>query len=319
MSSHRDLLATVASLYYTLNQSQSAIAKRLDISNSTVSRLLKEARDKGVVDIRINMPIPRDVELEQELINVFGLRDAYVLQTSGDGSWETRTDAIGQLAANYIERMLERFPVGSSVGAAWGRGVYAAVMALPDHAAQNINAVPLIGGVGTLAIDSPDVTRIIAQKLGGRHHDLPAPILVERPEVRDMLLQEPSVQVGIQRANDVHMAILGIGTVVDEASSFLRSGLLSTTDLARLRAEGIVGEICGYFYDIHGEYQPYEINRRTIGLELKQLREIEIVLAVAYGLPKVEAIYGALQGGYLNVLVTDDQAANGLLDMAKRN
>ncbi|MEL6272855.1 MAG: sugar-binding transcriptional regulator, partial [Chloroflexota bacterium] len=296
MSSNDDLLATIASSYYILNQSQGEIAKRLDMSTSKVSRLLKEARERGIVDIRINMPIPRDIELEQRLIDHFGLKDAYVLKTADVSNPQARTNAIGKLAANYIKRMLESFPSGASVGVAWGRGVHAAVTALPDNAATNINAVPLIGGIGTLAIDSPDVTRVVAQKLGGRHYDLHAPILVERPEVKDVLMSEPAVQVGIQRANEVHLAITGIGTVVDEASSFLRSGLLSNTDLAHLRSEGLVGEMCGHFYDIRGEYQRYEINRRIIGLDLNQLKRVELVMAVAYGQLKAEAIYGALQG-----------------------
>ncbi|MEL6149194.1 MAG: winged helix-turn-helix transcriptional regulator, partial [Chloroflexota bacterium] len=110
MSSNDDLLATIASSYYILNQSQGEIAKRLDMSTSKVSRLLKEARERGIVDIRINMPIPRDIELEQRLIDHFGLKDAYVLKTADVSNPQARTNAIGKLAANYIKRMLESFP-----------------------------------------------------------------------------------------------------------------------------------------------------------------------------------------------------------------
>ncbi len=319
MSSRDDLLATVASLYYVLSQSQSDIAKRLDISTSKVSRLLREAREKGIVDIRIRMPIPRDIRLEQQLVDQFNLKDAYVLQTSGGDSSTTRLEAIGQLAANYIERVMEDFPVGASVGVAWGRGVHGAVTALPDHAAQNVDAVPLIGGTGTLAVDSADVARIVAQKLGGRHYDLHAPMLVERPEVRQILLSEPAVQAAIQRAEAVHLAIVGVGTVMDEASSFLRASLLTRADLSQLRAEGIVGEVCGHFFDLDGAYQNYEINQRIIGLDVERLRTVSQVMAVAYGLAKVRAIYGAIRGGFLNVLVTDDQTARGIFALAREH
>jgi deoxyribonucleoside regulator len=318
-SSRDDLLATVSSLYYILNQSQSAIAERLDLSTSKVSRLIREARDKGIVEIRIKMPIPRDVALEQALVDQFGLKDAYVLLTSADNSNQTRKNAIGQLAAHYIERTIEGLPAGATVGVAWGTGVHSAVVALPDETAHNIDVVPLIGGVGTLAIDSPDVARVVAQKLGGRHYDLHAPMLVERPEVRDVLLSEPAVQSGLQRAKAVHLAITGIGTVVDESSSFLRAGLLSANDLANLRGQGIVGEICGHFYDIHGNFESFEINRRIIGLSPNELRKVSQVLAVAHGIPKIKAIFGALAGHYVNVLFTDDITARGIMAVAQQN
>ena len=99
MDERDELLATVASLYYKLNQSQAEIADRLGVSTSKVSRMLKEARDRGIVDIRIHMPIPRDVELEQELTRVFGLRDAIVSQAGGETDETELLRTTGQVAA----------------------------------------------------------------------------------------------------------------------------------------------------------------------------------------------------------------------------
>ncbi len=316
MESKDELLATVASLYYLLNQSQAEIAQRLDMSSSKVSRLIKEAREKGIVEIHIRMPIPRDLQLEQRLIRQFGLKDAYVLQTSqpsSDSTSDTLLQAIGRLAAVYVQHVVERFPSGSSIGVAWGTGVQAAVNALPDNYAQNIDVVQLLGGVGALVVDSPDLARVVAQKLGGRHFDLHAPVLVEQPMVRDYFLAEPAVREGILRAKSVKLAITGIGTAHPEASSFLRAGLLSRSDLSHLQSLGVVGETCGRFYDIHGEYARFEINQRIISLDLDDLRQIPQSIAIARGMLKAEAIVGALRGRFVKVLATDDITARAVL------
>lgn len=319
MDQRDELLAMVASLYYLMNQSQGEIAARLDLSSSKVSRLIKEARERGIVEIQIRMPIPRDLNLERELIERFGLKDTYVLQTGTDNTDDTLLSAIGQLAAGYIQRVLERFQGGSTIGVAWGTGVHAAVSALPDNYAQNIDVVQLLGGVGALAIDSPDLARMVAQKLGGRHYDLHAPVLVEQPMVRDYFLAEPAVREGIQRAKSVKLAITGIGTVRPEASSFLRAGLLSRADLADLQAQGAVGEMCGHFYDINGSDEGFRINQRIIGIELNDLRQIPQSVAVARGNWKAEAILGALRSKYMKVLATDDITAQAILRVAEES
>jgi deoxyribonucleoside regulator len=313
---HRDeLLATVASLYYKFNQSQGEIAARLDISSSTVSRLIKEAREKGIVEVKINIPIPRDFELEQILIQKYGLKDAYILQTSADTDQSSLLGGIGQLAAIYIGRIVETFPPGSSIGVAWGTGVHAAVTALPDHTAQNINVVQLIGGIGARVVDSPDLVRVIAKKLGGRHYDLHVPALVEHASTREILLNEPAVREGIIRAQAVNLAITGIGSLHDDSFSFLRAGLLSRSDIGHLRAQGIIGEMCGHFYDAYGRYEPFEINQRILGLELQDLRRISFSIAVAHGHHKAVAILGALRGQLCKALATDDSTARAILSI----
>lgn len=313
MNSQIDLLANVASLYYSLNQSQAEIAQRLEISPSKVSRLIKEARERGIVEIRVHMPVPRHLELEETLIKTFNLKDAYVLQNTQPSGKETALEQLGRLAGLYLARVISTFEAGTQVGVAWGTGVHASILAIPDQVTQNIDVVPLMGGVGALTVDGPDLGRTIAAKLGGRHYDLPAPVLVESASVRSILLKEPAVDQAIQRAKSIGLAITGIGSVADDASSFLRVGLLTQDELSKLRGQGLVGELCGRFFDITGESAPYEFNQRVIGIELADLRNIPRVIAIAYGQDKVNSILGALRGGYLTVLATDEQTAADII------
>lgn len=317
MNERDDLLAMVASLYYKLNQGQGEIAQRLGVSTSKVSRLIREAWERGIIDVQIRMPIPRDFALENELVGQFGLRDAMVLAGMPDADDSSLVAAAGQLAAVYLQRIIPGLAPGSSIGVAWGTGVHAAVSALPNNFGRQLDVVQLMGGVGALVVDGPDLARIVAVKLGGRHYDLHAPVLVERADVREVFLSEPTVRDGIRRARAVQIAITGIGSVDERDSSFLRAGLLTRVDLAALRNRGATGEMVGRFFDQQGGTDALEINQRVIGIELEDLRHIPTVMAVARGLSKAPAILGALNGRYLNVLVTDDSTARSILALAE--
>ena len=317
MSEREDMLAMVASLYYELDQSQTQIANRLGVSSSKISRMLKEARDRGIVHIRVEKPVPRDFALEQQLIELFGLRDAHVLQTFNDADETTMLSSTGRIAASYLWSVIPNLAPGASIGVAWGTGVHATVSALPDNVGQQIDVVQLMGGVGALMVDGPDLARMVATKLGGRHYDLHSPLLVERPETRTMFLNEPVVRDAIRRARAVQLAITGIGTVQDDASSFLRAGLLTRADLSQLRHVGAVGEMVGRFFDAEGRHAEIELNQRIVGIELEDLQRIPQVLAIARGITKAAAIRAALIAGYLTVLATDDVTARAVLALPR--
>jgi DNA-binding transcriptional regulator LsrR (DeoR family) len=317
MSQREEMLAMVASLYYEHNQSQSQIAGRMGVSSSKISRMLKEARDRGIVEIQVRVPVPRDFALEQDLISRFALQDAYVLRVGDETDAQNLLRSTGEIAASYLQRVIPTLGANASIGVAWGTSVHATVSALPDNLGRQIDVVQLVGGVGAVMAGGSDVTRMVATKLGGRHYDLHAPMLVERPEVRTAFLSEPVVRDAINRAKAVQLAITGIGTVQDEDSSFLRAGLLTRGDLSALRSSGAVGEMVSRFYNRAGRFDGIEINQRIIGIELDDLRRIPVVLAIARGLSKVPAILGALEAHYVTVLATDAITAEAVLAMVK--
>ena len=309
-----DLLAVVASLYYEQDCNQQEIAERLQISRSNISRMLQEAKAKGIVEVRVHKPIYRAEAIEAQLMQRFKLRQALVLDSMGRRDDENLRE-VGRLAARYLQDTL---PTNDSMAISWGTGVHSVVAALPPLPDRHVDVVQMIGSVGAAnpQIDGTELARRLADLLGGQYFYLHAPILVDNPTVRDLLLAEPSIQETLNRVRKVSLALVGIGTTEPGANSFVRAGHLSEQQLAGLRAQGAVGETCGQHFDIDGSPAGLPINRRVIGIELEAVKRIPQVFAVACGIIKAQAIFGALRGGYINVLATDDITARGVLAQA---
>jgi deoxyribonucleoside regulator len=310
-----DLLVRIASLYYEHDYSQQQIADLLQISRSNISRLLKEARQKGLVEIRIHKRIATVPSLEREFIARFGLQRCMVVDSKGF-TYPESLAAAGQLAAGYLEGILR---VHDILAIAWGTGVSAAVEALSLRLPLDVEVVQMIGSVGTVAspIDGPELARQLANKLGGQYYYLHAPLFVDSQTTRDMFLSQPTISDTLNRACKATVALVGIGTTEEGASSFLRARHLTEAQLSELRAQGAVGETCGQHFDIEGRTD-FDLNNRVVALRLADLKHISHVIAVACGLHKRQSILGALRGKYVNVLATDNTTAEAVLREAEK-
>jgi DNA-binding transcriptional regulator LsrR (DeoR family) len=306
-----ELLAQVASLYYEENLTQAEVARRVNTSRSTVSRLLREARDAGIVEITVHHRYGTDAALEKELIARFGLRGARVL--SGKGRpYEDILRGLGVVAARYMEGIVDESAI---VGISWGTSIYSTVQAMQPDREMPLTVVQMAGAASASnpQIDGPGLAMLLANKYGGEYHYLHAPLLVEEARVREALLQEPGIRDTLALARKADIALLGIGSVIPEVSSLFRVGYLDREALTKLQEQGVVGDICGQHFDAHGRTEGIALNRRVIGVDLSVFKDVAHVVAVAGGRAKADCILGALRGGHIKVLVTDDQAARAVL------
>jgi DNA-binding transcriptional regulator LsrR (DeoR family) len=308
-----ELLARVASLYYEKNLTQSEIASQFHISRSTVSRLLQEARDEGIVEIVIHFPWKRSQHLEQQLVESFSLHEARVLASYNE-NYEQILQGLGILAARYLESIVQPDTV---LGISWGTAILSMVQALSPERKVPVTVVQMIGATGAPdpLTDGPELARLLADVYEGKYRCLHAPLVVENISIRSSLLQDPHVRETLDLAKQADVAVIGIGTVVPEYSSWLRAGYLKRGGLAQLEYKGAVGDICGWHYDISGELLDINLNRRIVGIELETLSKIREVIAIAGGEAKVKAVLGALRSGYVNTLVTDELVAKELLQV----
>jgi deoxyribonucleoside regulator len=283
-------------LYYRQGRSQKDIATALGVSAATVSRLLKRAMDEGLV--RVELDLPRTEDLETALVRTFGLREAVVVASGGRGDLRAE---LGAAAAAYFEKVAEN---GMAIGLSCGLTLYHAIHALRERRLRDLTLYPLSGESTLKLVDifSNTLVGMMAAKY--------------RPYVRAYALPvQHLLSLG-------HIAIVGVGMIAEQTPGFCSLAESYGVSVKRLRQLGVVGEI---------NYQPFAadgrivdrpdlaaLSRRLLSVQGDRLqalsrRDDRTVIAVAGGKAKVEALRGALAGRFMNVLVTDEDAALGLL------
>jgi DNA-binding transcriptional regulator LsrR (DeoR family) len=310
-----DLLIEIATLYYYDKLTQREIAKRFGISRSNVSRLLTEARNRGIVEIKVKQKIPLDYDLQKEIKGRFSLKDVRILKSSGL-NYKEMLKKLGIIAASYLKTILERVSI---IGMSWGTAIYEVVNAFESEFYQNIEVIQMIGGIGAENpdIDGTELARRLAKKVGGRYRYLHAPLIVENADIKKSIMMEKNVKEALQKVKKADVAIVGIGSTDPTISSLVRSGYLNKKELNEIRKLGAVGDICAKHFDINGNICQIDLNERVIGIDTDVLKDINYVIGVAGGKAKASAILGVLRGGYINVLISDDQAIRDLLRLSE--
>jgi DNA-binding transcriptional regulator LsrR (DeoR family) len=305
------LLADVAEKYYLDGMDQSAIAGEVGVTRSMVSRMLTEARNRGIVEIKVNRPIHLDHELEVELKARYPINSISVVSMD-----ESRLDKLlvemGRAAADVFNKYLI---ANSIVGVAWGTSISATVDAVQPQAGLSVDVVQLVGAQGAknLEYDGHALVKRLAEKLGGEGYSINAPCICPTPEIAISIRETKGVKETIEMGHRVQIALLGVGTTETEYSSFYLSGLVASNELSEIRKNGGVGDIAGNYFCIDGSPYIDDFLSRMITINLGDLKKIPIRIGIAGGPGKVNAVTGALNSGLLTHLVTDSVTVNQIL------
>lgn len=303
-------IAEIARMYYEHDKNQEEIAKEFGTSRSTISRVLKRARDLGIVRFTIVDPNSACSQISIQLQKKLGLRRAVVVEGDPDSDDLTRRD-LGMKSAELLNRMVQDNYI---IGTCWGSTLYELVCALTPKAVTGVQVVQFVGTVGGLLphTHSDQLARMIAQAFNGKWHVLPAPAVVQNGDSLQTFINEPQIEGVLELGKRSDIALTGIG-LCDENALLARAGYITRREMQQLRSLGAVGEIGCRFYDSSGNQCRSEVNDRTISISLADLKRIPVKIGIAAGLHKVSAIMGAIAGDYIDVLVTDLITARALL------
>lgn len=307
-------LIKIAKMYYFEELTQAAIAKRLGVSRPIISKMLQQAKEEGIVRITIFDEGFDVIEWEQKIAHAFGLNEVIITSTENMNA-EQALRAIGKATAMYVRKAIRSV---KKIGVSWGKSLLAMVEEYPIEQ-RDVMVIPLVGGMGPkeVALHSNQIAYEFAKKINGQCESLYAPAMVATIEQKEDLVQLPFISSVLQQGKQCDLAIVGIGNPY-ENSTMYEIGYLNDADLLELKRAKVAGDISSKYILANGDLADVAINRRGIGMELEELKEIDKVVGVARGAYKVASILAALKGNYIDVLITDDQTAALLIETLEK-
>jgi len=310
---HLRLLYLAARMYYLEDKTQNQVAEELGVSRPKVSRLLSQAREEGIVQITVVDPFTDMSLLAEALKRELGLECAIVAPGVGQGVQQSRR-RVGAAAARYL---VESLSVGAKIGIGWGRTLYEMASALEVHRELGPTVVPLLGGLGQIdpSFQVHSLADLICTKLGGVTKTLYVPAIVESDSTWQALLASRDMVRIAEAWEELSVALVGIG-LFDYGPDFqmLFADYLDATILAQLERSGAVGDVCMRPFDIHGNHIT-DILPHVISIDVERFKKIPRRVGIAGGARKAEALLGAARGGFINILITDEPAAQRILDI----
>lgn len=306
------LIARVARMYYEWDMRQSDIARQLDLSQATVSRLLNRSKEEGIIRISINLPSGVYTELEEILVKKYNMRDVIVVDSLEDNEKIIQRD-LGAATAYYLESAIRPNEI---IGiSSWSATLLALVDAMhPLPKKPGVKVVQILGGVGNPSVEAhaSRLTSRMAQLVGGEAVYLPVTGILATEAARDVLLADEVTQGAFRLFDHVTTALVGIGSL-DPSPLLAQSGnIFSPQEINLLRKEKAVGDIVLRFYNENGELTETGLEKRVISMTLEQLSKVNRAVGVAGGSRKYAGILGALRGHWINILVTDHFTAERL-------
>lgn len=308
---NRHFLEKIAEMYYIRGLSQKEIADEYCFSRSNISRYLKQCEQEGIVEVKINRVRPYLENMAKRIMDKYGLDYVRVLSHSEDIDLVKKE--VCDEAARYLDGLLDD---DINIGLSWGSTLNEVVRVFPTPEKQwkRIAVHQLLGGDGDTEVDddSPQLTKTFGMKIGAQVYVMNAPLMVQSPVLKDLLLKEPSIEEHFRRLENLDIVLMGIGSVNYEQNAMLRAGRISRDDAESLLNQGAVADLCGHAIDSDGLLCNAELSRQMMLLDMDHILRTDIRLGVAFGQSKIEPVKAVLKSSYLTSLIIDESIGEKL-------
>lgn len=306
------LLSNVALLYYGEGLTQGEIAKRMKVSRATIVNMLRESREQGIVDIRVDGRLLAGSSLARELRDKFGLEDVYVSHAEAEQTLP-RNDMLLHLGRVAASAILDVVTPGDRIGVAWGETIMAVADAMPANPVAGTEVCQLIGSMISERVPASENCAIqIASRLGAQCYTLHAPGLISSTALATQLRDEPTIKAQLQRLESLDLAIYSIGNVKSQ-THLIAAGLASNSELTAAKDKGAVGIVCCRYIDSDGREIDMPPGDRIIAAKVSDLKAADKKLLIICGDDRRDATLAAIKGGLVTHLCIDSALAKKLL------
>ncbi|MGO4958405.1 sugar-binding transcriptional regulator [Luteococcus sp. Sow4_B9] len=314
MNERSDHLYLAASLYYVQGETMESIARQLNVSRSSVSRLLKQARESGVVQITLTNPAGPRTSLGAHIGRAFGVR-AHVVPVREGASDVHRLERVARAAGQLISESIRDDMV---IGTAWGTTLGSVVQYLSPREARNTTVVQMNGAANPNTSGLRHVEAInsqFANAFSSTVVPFPVPAFFDYAQTRRAMWRERSIQSVLALHERIDLALFGVGGLSAEVpSQVYAQGYLDEADWQQLADERVVGDVNTVFLREDGSWQDIPLNDRASGMTPDQLHRLPRRICVVAGAAKARALRGALRARVATDVVLDEACAQALLE-----
>lgn len=306
-----------AQLYYLQDLTMDAIGNELNVSRSSVSRLLQMAKDRGIVEVKIHTPEDAPRRIANQIKSLYGVT-AHLVPVADSASPIDRLERVAQSAARMLTSF---FYAGMTMGVAWGSTTDAVSRNLVSRPLKATRVVQLNGAGNTFTTGvtySGEILRRFGEAFGATVEQFPVPAFFDDPAAKETLWRERSTKRILDIQSKMDVVLFGLGVSNAEVPSHVyNAGYLSQDDLKALNENGIVGDIATVFYRADGSSNDFEINRRSTGPSLDVIRSVPRRICVIAGASRIPSLRGALAGRYISDLIIDERTAEELIQQSQ--
>lgn len=312
------LIYKVCSLYYEDDMRQQEVSDYLGISRATVSRMLQKGKESGIVRVEVINPVQFSYnKLEKALERKYGLKEVIVVESS---ALDTKTESVSRMYERAALYLSQFFKDGDWIGVTMGHTLHNIVKTnRAFEKDKKLMFVPIVGGIGQSTIDKVDVqSNRIAQefsrKFGGTYTQFLSPAVFLEQKAMEYFLKEKSISYIFDDFQKLDTLIMGIGIPQRVESTLVRAGYITGENLEKFARDGMAGDIALHFFDEDGATEKFRaFNDRVAGMPLEMMKKVRNRIGIAGGENRAEAIRGAIKGGFINMLITNIDAAEKLL------
>ncbi len=303
-------LVEICRLYYEKELTQAQIAKEFDISRPAVSKLLSEARHRGIVRIEIRSPLDSDDDLLDRLTRAFDLDGGLIIPSATKDEGLIRQLIVSQ-SVSYLKKV---FPEINNLGIGWGKTIGELIEEFEANVSNGVDqraVCPVIGSAPNAIqwLQTNELTRMFAEKINFTPFYLHAPAFPFSAEDKQLFMNTAEYQKVSELWDQLDTILLGLGTypTVPDQATAVRFGNL-------LKEKKAVGVLATYYFDIEGNIieSPNDI---VVRIPLEALQKAQRVMVICGSLNKIRALRGALKTGLISHLITDENTARELLKL----